>query len=77
MPLGRSIVPGAVLLMILAGCASDVANRYYGTVKYPPKDPAEVQLLRQAPTRDYVVIADFSPEARARSDSQESRRRRS
>jgi hypothetical protein len=68
MILGRSLVAGAVLLVILAGCATDVANRYYGTVKYPPRDPAEVQLLRQAPTRDYVVIADFqsrgeSPEA--------------
>jgi hypothetical protein len=37
-------------------------------VKYPPRDPAEVELLWQRPTKDFVVIADFqsrgeSPEA--------------
>jgi hypothetical protein len=63
------VIASVVLLCILmTACATDVANRYYGTVKYPPKNPAEVQLLRQAPTKDYVVIADFqsrgeSPEA--------------
>jgi len=63
------VIPSIVLLCILVtACATDVANRYYGTTKYSPKDPAEVQLLRQAPTKDYVVIADFqsrgeSPEA--------------
>lgn len=63
------VIAGIVLLCIfVTACASDVANRYYGTVKYPPKDPADVQLLRQSPTKDYVVIADFqsrgeSPEA--------------
>jgi hypothetical protein len=63
------VIASVVLLSIfMTACATDVANRYYGTVKYPPKNPAEVQLLRQAPTKDYVVIADFqsrgeSPEA--------------
>ena len=40
-------------------CASDVANRYYGTEKYPPKPVADVQLLDHAPDRPYNVIADF------------------
>jgi hypothetical protein len=48
-----------LLSTLMTACASDVANRYYGTVRYPPKRPAEVELLRRAPTRDYVVIADF------------------
>jgi hypothetical protein len=53
---------------MLVACATDVANRYYGTVKYPPKDPSEVELLWRRPPRDFVVIADFqsrgeSPEA--------------
>ncbi len=61
---------GTMLLysLVLVACATDVANRYYGTAKYPPRDPAEVELLWQRPTKDYVVIADFqsrreSPEA--------------
>jgi hypothetical protein len=53
-------IAGIVLLCaLMTACANDVANRYYGTVRYPPKKPSEVELLRRAPTRDYVVIADF------------------
>jgi hypothetical protein len=44
---------------VSAGCATDVANRYYASTKYPPKKPEEVQILRQAPARPYEVIADF------------------
>ena len=44
---------------LLTGCATDVANRYYGTQQYPPKNPKEVELLRQRPTREFIVIADF------------------
>ena len=55
-------------MILLVSCATDVANRYYGTEKYPPKNQNEVELLWQKPTRDYFVIADFqsrgeSPEA--------------
>lgn len=62
--------PLSVLLIIvlLTSCATDVANRYYGTVKYQPKDPQEVEILWQKPNKDFLVIADFqsrgeSPEA--------------
>lgn len=44
---------------ILAGCASDVANRYYGSAKYQPKLVSEVELLWKKPTRQFTVIADF------------------
>jgi hypothetical protein len=47
------------LAMLLAGCATDVANRYYASEKYPPKDPKQVELLWQNPQHQYVVIADF------------------
>lgn len=43
----------------LAGCATDVANRYYSATNYPSKDPVKVQVLRQEPSRPYRVIADF------------------
>ena len=54
--------------LLLASCATDVANRFYGTETYPPKDPHQVELLWLRPTRDFRVIADFqsrgeSPEA--------------
>jgi hypothetical protein len=67
--MGRAV--GLVLLLLcplFAACATDVANRYYGTAKYPAKTPSEVELLWKRPLRDFVVIADFqsrgeSPEA--------------
>jgi len=48
-----------VLLLFLAGCATDEANRYYLTEKLPPKDIKDVEVLRKAPVRPYIVIADF------------------
>ncbi|MCP5525141.1 MAG: hypothetical protein H7A46_26760 [Verrucomicrobiales bacterium] len=57
-----------VCALLIAGCATDVANRYYGSEHYAPRDPKEVELLWQRPNREFVVIADFqsrgeSPEA--------------
>jgi hypothetical protein len=57
-----------LLLMFLTACATDVANRYYGNVRYTPKNPKEVQILWEKPSREFIVIADFqsrgeSPEA--------------
>jgi hypothetical protein len=54
--------------MFLAACATDVANRYYGTKKYKAKEPQEVEILWKKPDRYFFVIADFqsrgeSPEA--------------
>jgi hypothetical protein len=55
----RMFTNTVLLCIFLTACATDVAHRYYGTVRYPSKKPAEVELLRRAPTKDYVVIADF------------------
>ena len=55
-----SILTLLVLASLLAGCATDVANRYYGAEKYPAKDPKEVELLWQRPSREFTVIADFN-----------------
>ncbi len=43
----------------LCSCAQDVANRYYASERYAPRDPKTVELLRAAPSRPFVVIADF------------------
>lgn len=48
-----------LLAGLLSSCATDVANRYYASRTYPPKVVAEVNVLREAPTRPYEVIADF------------------
>ena len=34
-----------VVILTLAACATDVANRYYGSVKYPAKQPQDVEIL--------------------------------
>lgn len=49
----------ALVCLAAAGCATDVANRYYASTSYPPKDPKQVAILRTAPSRPYEVIADF------------------
>ena len=59
------------LALLFAGCATDVANRYYASEKYPPNDPKKVELLWHNPQRQYVVIADFQ----ARGESPEGMRK--
>jgi len=61
-----------VIVSLLTGCATDVANRYYGTEQYTPKDPKQVELLWQRPTREFIVIADFQ----SRGESPEAMRKR-
>jgi hypothetical protein len=48
-----------LMLCLLLSCATDVANRYYGKMTYPPRQPSEVQILRARPERPFDVIADF------------------
>ncbi len=48
-----------LLALVVGGCASDVANRYYSDVKYPARPYKEVEVFTNAPTRPYVVIADL------------------
>jgi len=48
-----------LIALAVAGCASDVANRYYSDVKYPTRSYNEVEVFTNAPTRSYIVIADF------------------
>jgi hypothetical protein len=49
----------AALAIALTGCATDVANRYYASRTYPPKNPSQVEVLRREPGRPYEAIADF------------------
>jgi hypothetical protein len=49
----------AVVLFLSFGCVSDEANRYYAVQRFPARPPAEVEVLYDAPTRPYDVIADF------------------
>lgn len=45
--------------LLSQGCVSDVANRYYGSTKFPPRPVDEVEVLSAPPARPYDVIADF------------------
>lgn len=58
MRLGLALA-NAALLVTLTGCARDVANRYYGSIKYPAKQPSQVLLLSTRPSQNFEVIADF------------------
>jgi hypothetical protein len=49
----------ALVLLLVAACASDEAARYYGEEKYAPKQPEDVELLTASPKRPHKVIADF------------------
>src|SRR6185295_16303623 len=49
-----------LLLCSLPSCGQDVANRYYSSQKFPPKeDYTDVELLDEAPKRPYELLADF------------------
>ena len=50
---------GLILSWLTCSCSSDVANRYYGNGQLPPKNPKEVAVLSQNPTRPYTILADF------------------
>jgi hypothetical protein len=56
---GAEFLAVVLLVLMAPGCATDVANRYYGGVKYPPRDANTVEVLRQRPVRPFEVIADF------------------
>lgn len=61
-----------LLIALCTSCATDVANRYYGSAHYAAQPSAEVELLNSAPSRAYIVIADFQ----SRNESPESVRRK-
>lgn len=53
------MLPLVGLMLPLQACASDVANRYYAKDSYLPKPPDQVDILYEAPSTPYDVIADF------------------
>jgi hypothetical protein len=52
-------VVGIGIALGVCSCASDVANRYYGGVRYSARPVEDVEVLYAAPQRPYEVIADF------------------
>ena len=47
------------ICLFLTGCVAGEANRYYLKEKLPAKDIKEVEVLREAPSQPYIVIADL------------------
>jgi hypothetical protein len=56
--------------LLMIGCASDVANRYYGVTTYPEKSQSQVEILRSRPSRGFIVIADFQSRGESPEDLQ-------
>lgn len=60
----------AIISAVLVACATDVANRYYLSEHYPSRPVNNVQLLKKAPSRSYIVMADFQSRGETPSDMQ-------
>ena len=59
-------------ILLLFGCVvTDVANRYYASEQYPPKNKEDVLILDSKPTKPFIVIADFQSRGESASDLQE------
>lgn len=56
--------------IVLASCASDVANRYYVQERYKPVAAEKVQLLWEKPNKPFTVIADFQSRGESPQDMQ-------
>jgi len=54
----------AIALFALTGCntVSTTTTQYVGGPKFPPTDPANVQILRVMPTRKHVQIGEIRAE---------------
>jgi hypothetical protein len=48
-----------VLALLINGCVSDQAHRYYGADRFPAKPIEQVEVLYDIPTRPHDIIADF------------------
>lgn len=69
----KLIGPTLILInVLLIGCASDQAHRYYAAEKYPAKRAETVELLFEKPSKPFDVIADFQ----SRGESPEDMRKR-
>lgn len=66
----KSRILTVLICLTVTGCATDVANRYYGARIYPEKSPSEVEILSSEPSRPYIVIADFQSRGETPSDLQ-------
>ena len=51
-------------LFLVTGCntVSISSNQYVGVQAYPPSNPAQIQILRQAPVQPYVQLGEVRAE---------------
>lgn len=45
--------------VVASGCVTDQAHRYYANSRFPSRPFEEVEVLYEAPSWNYEVIADF------------------
>ena len=55
----KSFLLSIFFMLLISGCAHDVANRYYLSEHYPEKLITEVEVLHRKPNRRFIVMADF------------------
>jgi hypothetical protein len=52
----------SIMLLFAVSCTIDEANRYYLNERLPRKNVNDVEVLREAPERPYIVLADLQAE---------------
>lgn len=59
-----TLIAAVAALFTLTGCntVSTGSTRYVGGPKFPPSDPAQVQILRTEPTRAHVKLGEIRAE---------------
>jgi hypothetical protein len=59
-----SVTMAASALLVSTGCqtVSTSQIQYIGVPQYPPTDPAQVQILRTAPTRPHIRLGEVRAE---------------
>lgn len=48
-----------IAALLLCSCATDVANRYYSSERFPARNPKDVEILFRQPTQKFDAIADL------------------
>ena len=58
------LIAAFAALLVGAGCntVSTTSTQYLGGPKFPPSDPAQVQILRTMPTRRHVQLGEIKAE---------------
>ncbi|MFA5271719.1 MAG: hypothetical protein WC412_05195 [Candidatus Omnitrophota bacterium] len=65
----------SLVVMLLSGCASFMAENVDNKIVYPPNNPESVKIFNEEPNKPYIVIGEITAEGEtlSRSDTMEQR----